>query len=174
MINFVWVWIANVSHFSGEVSFSAGQTFNWSSVIERVGLILTGVILFSLLIFIVILALRVTSCLFRLICGATRSLRSLGLCASLSHSWSLRSLAFCASRSRKFFFKKCVSIDSKWSKTHRNAKKFFFYPFDSLRTRFTRNAASGKAQSYLFLPCLFALCAHILIPCLYAKGGQDK
>ena len=47
LLNFLWVWIANVSHFSREVSFSATQTFDWSSVIERVGSILTGVILLS-------------------------------------------------------------------------------------------------------------------------------
>ena len=48
----------------------------------------------------------------------------LALCALRSHSRSLRSLAFRTSRSRKFSQKKCVSIDSKWSKMHRNAKKF--------------------------------------------------
>ena len=40
-----------------------------------------------------------------------------------SHSSSLRSLAFRAHEN--FQQKKCVSIDSKWSKTHRNTKKNF-------------------------------------------------
>ena len=51
--------------------------------------------------------------------------RSLGLPASRSH------LA-CFALTKIFEKKKCVSIDSKCSETHRNAKKKF-YPFDRLR-----------------------------------------
>ena len=52
--------------------------------------------------------------------NTTRSLRSLGLHASHSHSQSLCSLGLCAHKNLK---KKCVLIDSKCSETHRNAKK---------------------------------------------------
>ena len=55
--------------------------------------------------------------------------------ASRSHSRSLCSLEIFQKK------KKCVSIDSKWSKTHKNAKKKF-----TPLTRFARSAASGEAQ----------------------------
>ena len=57
-----------------------------------------------------------------------------------------------ASRSAKFtkiFEKnKCVSIDSKYSETHRNAIKNF-YPFDPLRALRVAQTPSGEAQPYL-------------------------
>ena len=56
-----------------------------------------------------------------------RSIFTLASCSLCLH-------AFCASRSRKFSKKKkCVSIDSKCSETHRNAKKKNVYPFGQLR-----------------------------------------
>ena len=42
--------------------------------------------------------------------------------------------------------KKCVSIDSKCSKRHRNAKKLF-YPYDRLRAE--QRSAKSEAQPYL-------------------------
>ena len=65
-------------------------------------------------------------------------------------SRSLRSRTFRASRSQKFFEKnKCVSIDSKYSETHRNAKKKKIYPFDRLRASRVAQSASGEAQPHL-------------------------
>ena len=106
---------------------------------------------------LVLLALRVTSCLFRLALRGysvaslpwashshSQSIRSLGLRALRSHPQSLRSL--------KIEKKKCVSIDIKWSKTHKNAKKNF-----NPLTRFARSAASGEAQPHLPLRSLRSL-----------------
>ena len=59
----------------------------------------------------------------------------------------LRSRASCASRSRKFLKKKCVSIDSKCSETHRNAKKKLpFWPI----TRFARSAKPERRSAMKF------------------------
>ena len=46
---------------------------------------------------------------------------------------------------RKFSKKKSVSIDSKCSETHRNAKKSF-YPFDRLRASPVAQSPSSVAQ----------------------------
>ena len=57
----------------------------------------------------------------------------------------------------KMFKKKCVYIDSKWSKTHRNAKKIFFNPFDSLRSK--RRSATFALLGR-FAPSGFALATY--------------
>ena len=91
-----------------------------------------------------------------------RSLRSLRLRALRSHYQSLCSIRLRTSRSlcslgasrfplafsvaslpRNFQKKKCVSIDSKWSKTHKNAKKNFFTPL----TRFARSDRSERRSA---------------------------
>ena len=69
------------------------------------------------------------------------------LCHSLAHSiFALASCSLCLSAFSQRFFekKKCVSIVSKCSKTHRNDKKI--YPLDPLRALRIAQSLSGVAQ----------------------------
>ena len=75
---------------------------------------------------------------------------------NLDRSSTFRNFApshFALRAHENFQKKKCVSIDSKWSKTHKNAKKQNFTPL----TRFARSAASGEAQPDLPLRSLRSL-----------------
>ena len=69
------------------------------------------------------------------------------LCARISLASLARVSRFALTKI--FEKKKCVSIDSKCSETHRNAKKKFFYPFDRLRASRVAQSATGEAQPYL-------------------------
>ena len=87
-------------------------------------------------------------CLFRIVLGVTRLLRSLRLCALRSHSQSLRSLRLCAWRSHPQSlrslelrahknFQKKISLSQSTRKALKRIEiqKNFFYPFDSKRER---------------------------------------
>ena len=89
--------------------------------------------------------------------------------ASLPWRFALRASRFAlafsvASLPRNFQKKKCVSINSKWSKTHKNAKKKKF----TLLTGFARSERSERRSATFTYPCGrfapsgFALRARIL------------
>ena len=59
--------------------------------------------------------------------------------------WPITRFARSAKFTKIFEKNKCVSIDSKCSETHRNAKKNF-YPFDRLRASRVAQSPSGVAQ----------------------------